>query len=254
MDVRRAKWFITWKGGVELQLYEFQLAQSKQRISVIRPEPRQKKNTPTALQPYDDQLALTPQRMSQSVADPPYDFPTNAWEDMDLITDNLDHPLEECSPEVPPVITPNLVVDTPLVQTQNMTMPTVAATFMQERPAGPVQTTNQQLKTLARTITAKVQKKGTTAPLGQAAIQNVASKAKQVNNKENEPGPRPNQKRKPTHPTLALSKTSKRNKGQNVTRQNPKATVTPTPSPVAAQEEIIPVCTYGCSNGGLVGF
>jgi hypothetical protein len=41
MDVRRAKWFVTWKGGVELQLYEFQLAQSKQRISGKKKIPQQ---------------------------------------------------------------------------------------------------------------------------------------------------------------------------------------------------------------------
>jgi hypothetical protein len=50
MDVRRAQWFITWKGGVELQLYNFQLAQSKHRIAapLVANKPAQ---SPTRIAP-----------------------------------------------------------------------------------------------------------------------------------------------------------------------------------------------------------
>ena len=45
---------------------------------------------------------------------------------------------------------------------------TPTSTFMQERPAGPVQTNNEQMKALTCRVTAQLQKKSTTATEGRA--------------------------------------------------------------------------------------
>ena len=269
MDVRRVKWFLTWKGGVELHLYEFQLAQSKLRLPITVAKPTQKPITPTALQLYDVQLAQSQQHVSiqdteytdnnETAYITPYDVPVNAWEDINLLTGSHDSPLEDCSPvlnrlSVPASLENNapVVLNTPGVQTAKVTLATPASTFMRERPLGPVQNTNKQLKVLARSVSAKVKQKGTTTPQGRAAIQSVATQAGK-NNKENEPGPKPTKTRKVTSTTPVPTNKTKQNKRQKVTAPTQRKKKMSEKDTVPVRTEPLPVCTYGCSHGGLVG-
>jgi hypothetical protein len=145
LDIRRATWYIRWKGGVELHLYNFQLKQSKQGILLPNTERRPEPETST---------------------DTDYDVPADAWQDLDLLAGIIDHPLEDCEPVVLPVRVTQSVEKPryleqipPTVQPAEAARPSPALAFMQGRPAGPVQTTHDRLKALERRVTTQVQKK-----------------------------------------------------------------------------------------------
>jgi hypothetical protein len=96
---------------------------------------------------------------------------------------------------------------------------TPAAMFMQERPDGPVQTDNEQLKALARRVTAQVQKKSTTAAEGRAGLQGVAAEAHKDNNKENVPQRGPPKKSKVARNSQTKGTKAKKNNGQKSLHQ-----------------------------------
>jgi hypothetical protein len=188
MDVRRAQWFITWKGGVELQIYNFQLAQYKHRISVPLVENKLAQSPTCIALPVTEQHAP-----SATITAQHYGVPVDAWEDLNFMTLSDENPLEDCPP-IRKTLGASTVVDPPdhigplptTMQLPEMALTTAAATFMQEQPAGPVQTTSQQMKALERRITVQLQKKGPTATEGRQVLAGVSSKARQ-DNKENEP-------------------------------------------------------------------
>jgi hypothetical protein len=254
MDVRRAQWFITWKGGVELQLYNFQLAQSKHRIAapMVANKPAQ---SPTRITP-----PVTEQHTpSATITAPNYGVPVDAWEDLNFITGSNDNPLEDCPP-IRNTLVASRVVNTPdhigplltTMQLPEMAVTTPAATFMQERPAGPVQTTTQQMKALERRVTAQLQKKGPTATEGRQVLVGVSSKARQ-DNKENEPITGPKRTSKVTRTATMGTQSSRRAKRPKVSASKPGKYKPPATQTVTAPVVDHLLCTYGCAHGGLVG-
>ncbi len=177
MDIRRATWFMTWKSGVELQLYEFQLAQSQKRLA----------------DPLTQQLLK-----AEGVDNNLQDGTNNDWEEMDFDLVSIDTtmerprtatatetlpsplvpqtmvPLEEKLHQTPFVAsrqqTPGVAIrlETPCRKTnlqarsvtaEKITGPSPAVTFMQARPGGPVQTAQYQMKVVERRILSQIQKK-----------------------------------------------------------------------------------------------
>jgi hypothetical protein len=235
LDIRRATWYIRWKGGVELHLYNFQLKQSKQGILLPNTERRPEPETST---------------------DTDYDVPADAWQDLDLLAGIIDHPLEDCEPVVSPVRVTQSVEKPryleqipPTVQPAEAARPSPALAFMQGRPAGPVQTTHDRMKALERRVTTQVQKKSTTAPEGRQALQSIAVQAGESNNKENETATKTKQKQKGSRKSPVVKKKAKKT-------PTTKSNKTPPPAKTITHATVVnnePVCGYGCRHGGLVG-
>ena len=239
MDVRRATWYYKWKGGVEVQLYEFQLAQSTPRHLV----PCAERNAPAA-----------------SLPDSQYQVPAHAWEELDFLQDDLDNPLDDCSPIKHPLVVPKAVVTPaidrlppPTVRPTELALCTPAVAFMRERPAGPRQTSALQMKALERRVSAQVQRKSTTTPAGRRALADISAMTQAGNHKATITQPRPTKKMKGSRKVSAKptkgGTAKQRNKGVTA-RRTPTQAMIPVVDNMGTAE---PVCTYGCTHGGLVG-
>ena len=240
MDVRRATWYYKWKAGVELLLYEFQLSQSSQRRSI----------------PCAQQVTVasdTPLATHNQV-------PECQWEELDFLMGSRDNPIEqECTPVAHRPVVPQLVV-TPAndimrpssTQEPHVVMPTPAALFMQERPAGPVHATKQSMKALERSITVQAQRKSNTATVGCHAFHDISSQTKKGNTAR-DIARKSNKKTKESCKRPATNhNTQKRNKQRMTTATKRKAS-TPVVAAVTITHNDLPVCTYGCTHDGLVG-
>ena len=237
MDVRRAKWFITWKGGVELHLYEFQLAQSKPR----------------------NYIAVTkPTSLTEALTETQYEAPLDAWEELELETGWLDNPGENCPPVSHPLIASPLVEETPIIKmalqpvqpTQMQQAPraqtTPALTFMEERPAGPVQTTQLQMRALERRFATQVNRNSATTPEARRALATISIQAKRGNTKAAGTMERPAKKTKVTPKSARTPKKAKKGSTPKVTTENPVGLLG------ADNNDDMPVCGYGCKHSGLV--
>lgn len=188
-----------------------------------------------------------------------YDVPTNAWEGMDLLTGSFDEPLEDCNPvPSPDILQGNIIQPTyltkpaPGLEPTNLAVLTPAATFMQGRPAGPVQTTHVKMKALERRVTTQMQKKSTTAPQGHRALQQLSAQAQAGNNKENERGERTSKKKKMTRKTPVVRKKQKKASTPSLSKTPPRQNTPSSTSTVTAPVAEKPICTYGCMHDGLV--
>ena len=86
LDIRCVTWFITWKLGVKLKLYKFQLAQSQKRLA----------------DPLTQQFPK-----EEGVENDLQDGPDNDWEKMDFDLVSIDTPMENPRPVTATETLPN---------------------------------------------------------------------------------------------------------------------------------------------------
>jgi hypothetical protein len=266
--VRHCSWYLNWKTGVEIKLSAFQLTQAQatasratqvhvQTSSAI--QPRFGAHPTTTNQPVMPPWVLPPQptTTSESVALMAVDTPVMAT--MPLGVQHGNSPLRTPSPPpdgtlMSPMIGqsddhPGLGNITP-VPAPVVPWVSVARAFMNARPGGPVTTLDHDLQTVARRVSAHVQKKCTTSQESRIAMASL-SPTTADRNRISAPTAAPRRgctKTKTTHQKHP-TKTKRPSKPTKPKRpsKNPQTTRLP-----VAPEQSKPSCSYGCEHIGLV--
>ena len=252
MDIRHARLFITWKTGVELKLYEFQITQSKNvhKNHLATPVGHGHVHPNSGMLQEHTDLGVI--KLSTSVV---------ALQDSDEktirkigidnqvhtndIADQTDWGAVIFQPPKNSGTTPTIAMQDFMPVTMTEPKQTPAAAFVAARPGGPLQLEKDAMQICERRVTAHLQRKSTTAPEGRMAMADIASMTAAANTKVN--------KRKP------LSKKTKGGKIRkgNTTVELPiiltKDNVTPIATVVVVADAVPFTCTYGCQHVGLVG-
>jgi hypothetical protein len=243
-----------WKTGVETRLYEFQLTQSQDGITCpfVPLEPWQ----PFQPQPgnFDvpwDAMMLRTDKAITAIC--MQNEPTGNIENIPQVNRGMATKTLPPSQEVtamtmatapPAAITTNTRVNR--VTATIAPLPSQAMAFMQGRPEGPQQCTEQATRSQERQMSTQLQAKGTTSIASQSALAAISTLAV-VHNSENQPMVNVQQKKRKANTSKAKHTSQKKRDKQ------------PTAKPLNAHVSIVgttpamrPMCTFGCCHSGLL--
>jgi hypothetical protein len=282
VDIRDAKWYTTWKSGVELKLYAFQHARSRagsqtqfvaatptlpwDSIGDILPSENKWEELDLDANLYDEtaelnelpryqpnKIQLAPPTAAPSTTETPK--ATRPCVLLKLGAAQINAPIPPATivrarPHYPvvlktkPAYTPNATAP----DAKYTHSPTGAGLFMQSRPGGPIAAKAQIMKVAERKVSSSIQKKGTTSVQGHNALQTIATNTASYN-KENQPETTPGIKRKCTGKRKA--KTTPTPKVRTTKTSTTKTTTTTPKSTTMAPKA--KMCNYGCTHGAWVG-
>lgn len=245
VDIRHTTRYLSWRSGVALKLYAFQMRQSNQ--SQQRMLPIVISPTTPLVEPVHDDASYDAWDLEPLT----WDIPTPPSPLMVLTTAAQTMPRLDVSPPFASLVTtPNppsplqKILNTMPASTKTNEMPQVvqansrALGFMKNRPGGPVQEQIRKMQVVERQVAVRVQKKCTASSTGRNALVAVAV-TMNSNNKKNKMVVANRPKRKSSNTIRQISTTK-----QRVKPYHGKATTVLNPTE--------PSCRYGCKHIGWV--
>ena len=234
MDIREATWYSNWKTGIELKLYDFQLAQAnkgnKLPDAVKMPEAKSSDG-------FD---------LSATMPDP------DEWTQLDLdLTEDMGNKKSMPQASTKPPSTTIQPTHKPMQPTMVPDPSSTATIFMKSRPGGQVEAMDRDMKVVERCVSSQLQKKGTTSTQGRNALDAIAATVA-GENKENECTIKLVSKRKQPSEDAVLKTRNKKSKGGEHQAARKRKAVKSAPIVKDKKVSSVLACKYGCHHGGLV--